>query len=51
MCILSILIGRRAAYLGLERQERSFAGISGDGKIVTTTPSAFDEQLKVCRAE
>jgi hypothetical protein len=25
--------------------------LSDDGKIVTTTPSAFDEQLKICRAE
>jgi hypothetical protein len=25
--------------------------LSGDGKIVTTTPSAFDQQLKICREE
>jgi hypothetical protein len=25
--------------------------LSGDGKIVTTTPSAFREQLKICREE
>jgi hypothetical protein len=25
--------------------------LSGDGKIVTTMPSAFDEQLEICREE
>jgi len=25
--------------------------LSGEGKIVSTTPCAFDEQLKACRQE
>jgi hypothetical protein len=35
----------------LIKEGRQMRWLSGDGKIVTTPPSAFQEQLKVCRGE
>jgi hypothetical protein len=35
----------------LIREGKQVRWLSGDGKIVSTTPSAFDEQLKICREE
>jgi hypothetical protein len=35
----------------LIKEGKTMRWLSGDGKIVTTMPSAFDEQLKVCREE
>ena len=35
----------------LIKEGKQMRWLSGDGKIVTTTPSAFAEQLKICRAE
>jgi hypothetical protein len=35
----------------LIREGKQMRWLSGDGKIVTTTPSAFQEQLKICREE
>jgi hypothetical protein len=35
----------------LIREGKKMRWLSGDGKIVTTMPSAFDEQLKICREE
>ena len=33
----------------LIRTGKQLRWLSGDGKIVTTTPSVFDKQLKICR--
>jgi len=35
----------------LIREGKQMRRLSGDGKIVPTMPSAFDEQLKICREE
>jgi len=35
----------------LIKEGKKLRWLSGDGKIVSTTPSAFDAQLKICRAE
>jgi hypothetical protein len=35
----------------LIREGKQLRRLSGDGKIVSTTPSTFDEQLKICREE
>jgi hypothetical protein len=35
----------------LIKEGKQMRCLSGDGKIVSTTTSAFDEQLKICRAE
>jgi len=35
----------------LIREGKQMRCLSGDGKIVSTTPSAFDAQLKICREE
>ena len=35
----------------LIKEGKKLRWLSGDGKIVTTMPSAFDEQLKICRDE
>ena len=35
----------------LIREGKQVRWLSGDGKIVSTTPSAFDAQLKICREE
>jgi hypothetical protein len=35
----------------LIRTGKELRSLSGDGKIVTTTPSAFYKQLKICREE
>jgi hypothetical protein len=35
----------------LIREGKKMRWLSGDGKIVSTIPSAFDEQLKICREE
>jgi hypothetical protein len=35
----------------LIREGKKMRWLSGDGKIVSTMPSAFDEQLKICRAK
>jgi hypothetical protein len=35
----------------LIKEGKKLRWLSGDGKIVSTTPSAFDEQLKFCREE
>jgi hypothetical protein len=35
----------------LIREGKKMRWLSGDGKIVSTMPSAFDEQLKICREE
>jgi hypothetical protein len=35
----------------LIREGKKLRWLSGDGKIVSTMPSAFDEQLKICREE
>jgi hypothetical protein len=35
----------------LIREGKQLRWLSGDGKIVSTTPSAFDAQLKLCREE
>jgi len=35
----------------LIRTGKELRWLSGDGKIVSTTPSAFYEQLKICREE
>jgi hypothetical protein len=35
----------------LIKEGKQMRWLSGDGKIVTTTLSAFDAQLKICRAE
>jgi hypothetical protein len=35
----------------LIREGKKMRWLSGDGKIVTTTPSAFAEQLKISREE
>jgi len=35
----------------LIKEGKKLRWLSGDGKIVSTTPSAFDAQLKVCREE
>jgi hypothetical protein len=35
----------------LIREGKQMRWLSGDGKIVSTTPSAFDAQLKICREE
>jgi hypothetical protein len=35
----------------LIKEGKQVRWLSGDGKIVTTMPSAFDEQLKICREE
>jgi hypothetical protein len=36
---------------GLIKEGKQVRWLSGDGKIVTTMPSAFDEQLKICSEE
>jgi hypothetical protein len=33
------------------REAKQMRWLSGDGKIVSTMPSAFDQQLKICREE
>jgi hypothetical protein len=35
----------------LIRERKQVRRLSGDGKIVSTMPSAFDAQLKICREE
>jgi hypothetical protein len=35
----------------LIKEGKQMRWLSGDGKIVSTTPSALDEQLKICREE
>jgi len=35
----------------LIKEGKQLRWLSGDGKIVSTIPSAFDEQLKICREE
>jgi hypothetical protein len=35
----------------LLKEGKQVQWLSGDGKIVSTTPGAFDEQLKICRKE
>ena len=35
----------------LIRKGKQMRWLSDDGKIVSTTPSAFDAQLKICREE
>jgi len=35
----------------LIREGKKMRWLSGDGKIVSTMPSAFDDQLKICREE
>ena len=35
----------------LIKEGKQMRWLSGDGKIVTTTPSAFAKQLKICREE
>jgi len=35
----------------LIKEGKKMRWLSGDGKIVSTTPSAFDAQLKICREE
>jgi hypothetical protein len=35
----------------LRREWKQMRWLSGDGKIVSTTPSAFDAQLKICKEE
>jgi len=35
----------------LIKEGKKLRWLSGDGKIVSTTPSAFDAQLKICREE
>jgi hypothetical protein len=35
----------------LIREGKQLRRLSGDGKTVSTTSSAFDKQLKICRAE
>jgi hypothetical protein len=35
----------------LIREGKQMRWLSGNGKIVSTIPSAFDEQLKICREE
>ena len=35
----------------LIKEGKKLRWLSGDGKIVSTTASAFDEQLKICREE
>jgi hypothetical protein len=35
----------------LIREGKQVRWLSGDGKIVSGMPRAFDEQLKICRAE
>ena len=35
----------------LIQEGKEMRWLSGDGKIVTTMPRAFDEQLKICREE
>jgi hypothetical protein len=35
----------------LIKEGKQMRWLSGDGKIVSTMPSAFDEQLKICRVE
>jgi hypothetical protein len=35
----------------LIKEGKQVRWLSGDGKIVSTMPSAFDEQLKICREE
>jgi len=35
----------------LVREGKQMRWLSGDGKIVSTMPSAFDEQLKTCQEE
>jgi hypothetical protein len=35
----------------LIKEGKQMRWLSGDGKIVSTTPSAFDAQLKICREE
>jgi len=35
----------------LIKEGKQMRWLSGDGKIVTTMPSALDEQLKICKEE
>jgi hypothetical protein len=35
----------------LIKEGKQVRWLSGDGKIISTMPSAFDEQLKICREE
>ena len=35
----------------LIKEGKQMRWLSGDGKIVSTAPSAFDAQLKICRDE
>ena len=35
----------------LIKEGKQLRRLSGDGKIVSTMPSAFDAQLKICREE
>ena len=35
----------------LIKEGKKLRWLSGDGKIVSTTPNAFYEQLKICREE
>jgi hypothetical protein len=35
----------------LIKEGKQIRWLAGDGKIVSTMPSAFDAQLKICRAE
>jgi len=35
----------------LIKEGQKLRWLSGDGKIASTTPSAFDAQLKICREE
>jgi hypothetical protein len=35
----------------LLKEGKTMRWLSGDGKIVSTTPSALDAQLKICREE
>jgi hypothetical protein len=35
----------------LIKEGKQMRWLSGDGKIVSTTPSAFYEQLRICREE
>ena len=35
----------------LIKEGKQIRWLSGDGKIVSTTPSVFAEQLKICREE
>jgi hypothetical protein len=35
----------------LIKEGKQVQWLSGEGKVVSTTPSAFDQQLKICREE